>query len=82
MKTKTYFRNIGKTIYALRWEHRLSKAQLAAGCKRSVHQIRSIEKGSVDTHIGTIKAISEVFGLTPSAFLALAEKGEFVVEQE
>lgn len=81
MKTTSYYRNIGKTIYALRWEHRISKAELAAKCNRSEHQIRKIENGLVNTHIGTIKAIAEVFGLSPAAFLALAEKGEFVVEQ-
>lgn len=81
MTIAKYKKQIGKLIYSLRWEHRLTLAQLSVKTGCSTLQLRNIENGKVNTSIKMLYNIAKVFELSPSQFLAKVESGELLAEK-
>ena len=76
-----YQKQIGKLIYSLRWEHRLTLKQLSVKSGHSVLQLRNIENGKVNTSIKTLYNVAKVFGLSPAQFLVKVESKELLAEK-
>jgi len=66
---KTYLELFGKHLYRLRKEKGLSQETLGFDAELGKNQIGMIERGEINTTIGTLKKIADVLKIEPKDLL-------------
>jgi transcriptional regulator with XRE-family HTH domain len=82
MSPKDYKENLGKLMYSLRWEHRMSMHDVATKCGIMPEQLSPFENGKGNPTLVTVARIAGAFDLKLSEFFAKLENNEILAVKQ
>lgn len=82
MQAQEYKDNIGKLIYSLRWEQRMSMQDVSLKCGIMAEQLSPIESGKGNPTLFTLAKIAGAFDLKLSEFFDKLERNEILAVKQ